>query len=449
MDKQEFKLSPTTHFIATAQQRLFSSDLEIVLWLYQPMLGAAAAAVYNLLHSLAQATTEKLEIKRLLEQLAIGLPDFANSQSQLEALGLLRTFQKKAAFDDQVSFWVQRPVQPETFFQDDLLRSLLLETVGEPAYRRLYQHFFKTAPDPATAGTEISKSFLEIYQVNQTELSNAQVNDLKLQLQPPAVPLIKGCSLDFAFLKTLLQRSFLDTTQIWQHRRFLATANVVYGLDELSLLKLLENAADMQTNQVDFKLFAQLLHQNNRSKNSRSSETNISKPAENNKVASAAVQADDQPLLTACQAYAPLEFLQTLKDEEGSFVTNSEQHLIENFVQLNYFSPEVINVLIHYMIVDRGMTSLNRAFFEKVAADWKKKKISSAVQAIQQVRQVNQPKSPVQQTNRRYSAKKIVQKEKLPDWAQNNFKPAKETNYSAEERQKLQQKINKLTRKKS
>ncbi|QYH53526.1 DnaD domain protein [Liquorilactobacillus nagelii] len=442
-------ISPTNNFVVTTQERLFSSDLEIVLWLYQPMLGAKTVAVYNLLHSFAQAAIEKRQIKSLLEQLAIGLPNFIDARIQLEALGLLRTFQKQAAFDNSLTFLIQRPVQPEIFFKDDLLRSLLLETVGEPSYRRLHHYFFKPAPNSITIGNEISKTFLEVYQVNQAELTNAQLNNLATVDEPAAEPVIKGCSLDFDLLKSLLQNSFLDTNQVWQHQRFLATANVVYGLDEITLIKMLESAADVQTNQVDFKMFAQLLHQTTHSKSNQPSSTVIDSKtsAANNKTVIA--NSGDQALLAACQAYAPLEFLQTLKDEEGSFVTNSEQHLIENFVQLNYFSPDVVNVLIHYMIVDRGMTSLNRTFFEKVAADWKKKKISSAIQAIQQVRQVNRPLKTRTTTSRRYPTKKVVQKEQLPDWAQSNFKPAKQPNYSAEEQQKLQQKLHDLTHKKS
>ena len=446
MDQPRFKSGPRTQFKVLMPERILACDQQIISWLYQPLLGTTAVSVYNLLQEIAKKNLNKMQqCFQILEQLACSWNQLEDASKHLEAIGLMRTFVKNDDFNDRLFFVILRPQQPRDFLKDDLLRSLLLETVGEQHYRDLVEYFFSKQNNSAAWGQEITKNFLDVYQLDQTELAHAAVLDFDLLPKSSRKHQSVNSDLDFSLLEQLLKKSFVDQDQVLKHRRQLATANVIYGLDEIAIVHLLENAANIETNEVDFRLFFQLLHENYRQKNpAQSSQNEDQVKAKEEPTAGTESDTMANQLLSACQAYTPADFLQTLKHEEGSFVTNSELNLIEHFGSLGYLNPEVINVLIHYMIVDRGMASLNRAFFEKVAADWKRKKITTAAAAIKQVKQFNQQPLIGQKKQSQNKPRKIKQKEKLPFWAQKGFKIPEQTSFSTEKRKELEAELKKF-----
>jgi replication initiation and membrane attachment protein len=446
MDQPRFKSGPRTQFRVLMPERVLNGDQQIIFWLYQPLLGTTAVSVYGLLQDVAKKKLNGMQqCFQILEQLACGWNQLEDAVKHLEAIGLVRTFVKNDSFNDQLFFVVLRPQQPRDFLKDDLLRSLLLETVGEQHYQELVGYFFAAPKATATLGQEITQDFLDVYQLDQTELAHA--DSLGFDSLPSSSHQRHSVSsnLDFSLLGELLKKSFVDQNQVLKHQRQLETANLIYGLDEIAIVHLLENAANIETNKVDFRLFFQLLHENYQQKKPVQSVQNENK-FQKKRVQSIETTQDtmaDQ-LLSACQAYTPADFLQTLKHEEGSFVTNSELNLIEHFGTLGYLDPAVINVLIHYMIVDRGMASLNRAFFEKVAADWKRKKITSAAAAIEQVKQFNQKPLANKKKQSRIKSDRITQKEKLPFWAEKGFKIPEQTTFSTEKRKELEAELKKF-----
>ncbi|WP_010580087.1 DnaD domain protein [Liquorilactobacillus vini] len=444
---KKVKFSPQTQFELTAPERVLAGDQEIVLWLYQPLLGPTASSLYGLFQTWTVTELKTGFCYQLLEQLNSGWRNFTEALQHLEALGLLRTFVRETDFEAQLLFSLQRPQQPSSFFKDDLLRSLLLETVGEQHYQRLAAHFFAPSDQQSFTGKEISKNLLDVYQVGAEDLAHARLVKINRPAKSDSVANVPAIKLDVPLLKQLLSKSFVNQAQVWQHQSALKTASLVYGLDEIKIVHLLENAANVQTDQVDFKLFFQLLHANQASQPIKNKGKTASKL---DKAAMPVSKTDTfvQQLLAACQAYAPGEFLQTLKAEAGSFVTSSERNLIEQFGGLDYLSPEVINVLIYYMIVDRDMPSLNRAFFEKVAADWKRKKVTDAWSALSQIHQVKEKAITNQKSSdqRRpiFHSKRIIQKEKLPDWAQEGYQLTKKSAASEQEIKKIEKELKKF-----
>ncbi|WP_281164817.1 DnaD domain protein [Liquorilactobacillus sicerae] len=444
---QKVEFSPQTQFELTAPERILAGDQEIVLWLYQPLLGPTASSLYGLFQTWVVAKPVTGFCYQLLEQLNSGWQSFTEALQHLEALGLLRTFVRETDFEGELLFSLQRPQQPSSFFKDDLLRSLLLETVGEQHYRRLAAHFFSAGDQQSFTGKEISKNLLDVFQVAAKDLTHASLVKINQPAKSASAVNKSASTLDVPLLKQLLSKSFVDQAQVWQHQSALRTASLVYGLDEIKIVHLLENAANVQTDQVDFKLFFQLLHA---SQALQPTDSNKKSASELDKATTSASKTDTfaQQLLTACQAYAPSEFLQTLKAEAGSFVTSSERNLIDRFGGLEYLSPEVINVLIYYMIIDRDMPSLNRAFFEKVAADWKRKKVTNARAALSQIRQVKEKALTNQQSKdqRRqvFRSKRIIQKEKLPDWAREGYQLTKKSASSEQEIKKIEKELKKF-----
>ncbi|MFT8424149.1 MAG: DnaD domain protein [Liquorilactobacillus sp.] len=454
MVAEERNFTPKDGFVVCTGHKLYESQLEVVLKLYQPLVGTASFSLYALLRTMVQSDLQLSNRKmhsELFDLLDIGLQTFYEARCKLEAIGLLRTFEQNDELGRLVIYELQEPQEPANFFADDLLRSLLLETVGERIFKELRAYFF-FAPIETKEAVETTKHFLEVYTVQPETLSEGK--NLVATEHPllSKVNAIQNSNLDEEFLKQLIGHSFIDSRQVFDNYQRLTAANAVYGFDELALLSLLEEAANVATSQVDFTLFWKLVHEKFAKQDSKAmldiNPDITAKKAVNKK--QKILKSEDQELLAASRAYAPAEFLQELKREKGSFVTGSERNIIEWVVQKNFFQAEIINILIHYMIVDRGMATLNRAFFEAVIADWSQKKISTPEEAMLQVRTFNAPKkesSKYAQTQRYSGNKRVVQKEKLPDWAKNELVSEGKSTLSQEEQAQLKKRLSRFKKK--
>lgn len=449
---EEKDFTPKDGFVVYTRKKLYESQLEVVLKLYQPLIGTASFSLYALLRTMMQPDLQLSRRKmhsELFDLLDIGLQSFYEARCKLEAIGLLRTFEQNDELGKLIIYEIQEPQEPENFFTDDLLRSLLLETVGERIFKELQTYFF-FSPINKTKAVETTKHFLEVFTVQPQTLNEGR-NLIDAKQAPMYKSKIKQSSnLDEEFLKQLIDHSFIDSKQVFDNYQRLTAANAVYGLDELVLLNLLEEAANIATNQVDFDLFWKLVHDKFSKQDSKPVlATNTDKKTENtvNKKQKI-MKSEDQELLDASKAYAPAEFLQELKREQGSFVTSSERNVIEWIVQKNLFQADIINILIHYMIVDRGMATLNRAFFEAVIADWSQKKISTPEEAMIQVRTFNAPKKNTKYVQTKgYVGKKIVQKEKLPEWAKTEHVSENESTWSKEKQEQLKKRLSRFKKK--
>lgn len=462
MDTGWKDLSPKDGFIVVSNERIFDSDLDVVLRLYQPLIGVTAFGLYSLLRTQIemrpQLSARQMHVK-LLDLLGVGLRPLFEARNKLEAVGLLRTFERKDELGKLNVYVIQAPQRPSAFFKDDLLRALLLETVGENYFNELQKTYLPGRLTDLKAH-ETTKHFLDVFSLQTQALQNAAIATQAFEHSDEenrGIILDEDSSgFDISFLQKMLAKSFLDAEQVLQQKEKIMVAHTVYGLDELEVMKLLEKAVNVQTNAVDFKLFMSLLHKKYSTREQAQINTTATqeettekalKPSQNS-----GFSKSDQALLNACQAYAPAEFLQVLKSEKGTFVTTAERNTLEWVVGKNLFDTAVVNVLIHYMIVDRGMSVLNRAFFESVVADWAQKRIKNPKDAMQQVRSFNSQKKQGSYTGSSYINKKyrskIIQKEKLPDWAQDGYKPKTVSNVSDAERKKIKEQLSKFRKKK-
>ncbi|KRL03200.1 replication initiation and membrane attachment family protein [Liquorilactobacillus capillatus] len=460
MDTGWESLAPKDGFIVVSNEKIFDSDLDIVLHLYQPLMGVAAFGLYSLLRTQIemkpQLATRQMHMK-LFDLLGIGLQTFFEARCKLEALGLLRTFEQQDELGKLAVYVIQAPQKPAAFFNDDLLRAVLLETVGENHFTELQKLYFPAKLANFKA-RETTKRFLDVFSLQPQALHNAAavVQDQPEENNPKITFMDKNSNFDMTFLQKMLTKSFVDAKQVLAQKERLLVAHTVYGLDELEVMRLLEEAANVQTNEVDFKLFMSLLHKKyskqeqlrlNIASTQSQQEDSPRKYKQNNNLSQ-----DDVALLNACQAYAPAEFLQVLKSEKGTFVTTAERNTLEWVAAKQLFANAVINILIHYMIVDRGMSVLNRAFFEAVIADWAQKKIKDPEEAMEQVRSFNSQKRQKTAAFTGYSKKRragIVQKEELPDWAQDGYKPKKGSTVSEEERRKIKEQLSRFRKNKN
>ena len=215
-----------------------------------------------------------------------------------------------------------------------------------------------------------------------------------------------------------IKNSYISSDDVMDHLDIIKSVKLVYGIDEFQLVKLLEKAINVTNNKIDYNEFKKLAQKN--------FDSGIRRNFKENKIVETAKAKDDEkdknidPLVNAFKAYVPLEFLEILKNELGSFVTANERYAVKTLVEKQMLPNEVINVLIHYLLVVQDSSTILKGTFERIAADWTKKKIRNAQEAMTYVKSFTREKSLQRKTTKKDSKGRksnVIVKEKLPEWA--------------------------------
>ena len=183
----------------------------------------------------------------------------------------------------------------------------MLSSVGRRRHAQLKQLFAPNVFACSENSKEITKTLADVFDVRKENIQNLQINRVKNE------SLLEKSELNFdlKYFKQLLKHSFIEEKEVMEHLDEVKTMVLLYGLDELQLVKQLEKSFNVASNRVDFSLFKRYVNEE--------FESALEKPARNEKEISAEsakstarLSSEDRQLVEACNYYAPLEFLETL-----------------------------------------------------------------------------------------------------------------------------------------
>ena len=415
--------------------------------LYQPFIGAEASALYmTLVSRLQKLPFEQLPsftYEELLLNLNLNMHTFLQVCNRLEAIGLIKTFYSEKGKSKDFVYQLLPPLTAPQFFKNQLLSSLLLEYIGENKFRKLEEHLLQKLPTQQYK--ENTHEFLEVFQkpMHQTQ----ELTSVSSEKEPH----ISG-TLDIQLLKELLGKTFINLNDVEGHLKDVQALATLYGLDEIQIVKLLEDAMDIEHDCINWKRLQFLASEQYQFQpiNPTTSLNDESPLTLSQETSSKKLSPFEKQIVEACQSYTPLEFLAELKAEEGTgeSITIEERSTLINAVKNPKVKLPVINFLIHYMLVDQEMSSLNRNFFEKTLNDWLRHHISDPLSAMDYIRK----RQTKEYKHSSYSKiKNAPFKEKLPAWAekqkQNSTAVQTKTKLSVAESQKINDDIQRLMKK--
>ena len=119
-------------------------DKDVLVELYQPIIGANATILYLTL--LKQKRNEDDENMYSTQSLLNGMQSDPNtllaSRHYLEAVGLLRSYEKASESGRYYIYVLYAPKSPKDFFDDVLFNGLLIQSIGEKEAKKL-AHAYK------------------------------------------------------------------------------------------------------------------------------------------------------------------------------------------------------------------------------------------------------------------------------------------------------------------
>lgn len=139
-------------------------DKDVLVELYQPIIGAGSAILYLTL--LKQKRNEDDEITYSIQDLINVMQTdpntLSNSLHYLEAVGLLRTYEKTSESGRYFIYVLYAPKSPKDYFDDVLFKGLLIQSIGEKQAKKL-AFTYKVNLTIEDDFKEVSASFVDVF----------------------------------------------------------------------------------------------------------------------------------------------------------------------------------------------------------------------------------------------------------------------------------------------
>lgn len=442
-------LKPKNFYQAVKALPLGSSAETALLYLYQPIIGAQALALYLTLLGDAQDQEAGTHLD-ILNCLNIGLPQFINERKRLEGVGLLKSFVRNdPEFGDFYLYEVLEPLNIPVFFQDHLMSFLLLAQVGERRFQQLQQRYGAHEAD-LQGYQEISSSFSESYHFSEADFRHhrAALEATASAFQEETtggVDLKKGPQLDWEFLFQVAAKKFIKPQAFTPEvRQKLALYHQLYGYSPLELVDVLGEAVSLDTGVIDVKRLESRILAQSRPVAVKQPEERFSGDAlirRKNSLLQQGYTEADWATIQEAETFAPLEYLEAIKEAKHSSTTKAERLLVQDLVKETPLTNSIINILINYVLVVENKDTLQRNFVEAIAANWGPQQFTTPEAAMKYSRERKKAQEQAVTTTsgnrKRNFQKQTKESEQLRDWSK--YQAQADPDKQAELNRKMQQ----------
>ncbi|CEE02264.1 MULTISPECIES: replication initiation and membrane attachment family protein [Bacillaceae] len=419
------ELIPGDQYIVWIEGPLNVDDSKVLTLLYQPLIGPICVSLYmTLLNQIGKSRlqSEPASHYYIMNLLDLNLAEIYNARKKLEAIGLLESFVKKNNDSRSFLYILKPPLSPRQFFTDGLLNIYLYQKIGHDYYQRLKHDFADEAIN--TDGFEkITQPFQQVFGSTHSfpyEALNAEDDAKALPGKMEAKPVtVAPDFFDFDLFMAGLDEAVVPKTAITKKvKEVILKLAFLYGIDAIQMKNIVmgslnvDNEVDMETLRKRARDWYKIEHYNSLPKlidRTQSpiyeSDTDVPKTKEDR-------------LVRYLETVSPRQVLTDLSD--GSEPAESDLRLIEEIMINQKLNSGVVNVLIQYCMLRTDM-KLSKAFVEKIASHWARKKIKTVKEAMALAKDEHRKYIEWQQNkkNKPTSKRKAVRTEKVPDWLEN------------------------------
>ncbi|MGC6767463.1 replication initiation and membrane attachment family protein [Enterococcus sp. LJL51] len=465
MKNNRKEIQPKDIFSVLVSQPLSDQEKEILLFLYQPIVGANAFSLYlTLLGEVSAAGLSEISFHReLIMQLDLGSRQLEEARAKLEGIGLLDTFVKT---DSELGityvYRLNHPESIERFFKDEILTLTLLNRVGKKKFEQLFERF--QPKYTALAGYEnISSTYREVYSFKEEQLVSEHklLHALKQSFEDPVsgrpLTAVNQQQFDWAFFVSQVERFGIKIPQNSQQvKEAVYTLNSLYGPDELELAEFAKETFDYHTSEIDTKALKAAVHKHYEEQRKqaepqvrRNEQAALTEEEQRtyrfNSLKKDGFSDDDIRTIIDSETIPPLKYLAAVKEQLGGFEIAQEKYIIEYLIKRSGLPNSVINILISYVLIIQKQATLKAEYAYTIANDWAKKEIFSPEKAMEYLKN-KQTENQNKRKKREYTSgyrQNPVRKEELPDWVDN---PVPEEKLSKEAQEKLDREMEEFLR---
>lgn len=428
----KISLLPADTYIVKNNTILNNENRNILLKLYQPIVGAIAINLYFTLWSdldSAGIISKEETHHNLMAKMRIKLEDIIEAREKLEAIGLLKTYIKKGSVNNYI-YEIYSPVSPKEFIENPILSVTLQNNIGKRELKKIVS-YFEIPPINLKSYEDITTSFNETFDITNDSLVSDNIVNIRSVNQ---VDIIINSKVDLNSVFSLIPEEYLNVKSITNDMKSLIyKLAFIYNLSEEELSELIRNSVNekrvidkdsLRKNCQNYYSFEHKgsmpsLVYKNQPEYLRSHNSDNTKKAK---------------MIYTFETTSPYDFL--AGKNKGIKPSKSELAILEELLIDYELNPGVVNVLIDYVLRINN-NKLTKNFCLAIAAQWKRSNIKTVEEAMKICIKENKTKKETKTT------KKVVKKEEKPEWFDKNFEEQEATE---EEIKALEEKINKALR---
>ncbi|MBM7838486.1 replication initiation and membrane attachment protein [Alkalihalobacillus xiaoxiensis] len=415
------ELLPVDSFSVRLADLITDLDFQVLTLLYQPLIGVHAIALYkSLVMQLPYGDYhgETHTHQHLSLMTGQDIAELLEARKKLEAIDLLKTYQKKTEQDRLFVYELQPPMKPNVFFQDDVLSVFLYNRLGKQGYRIVKDRFLVQRMDYSDF-EELTQSFSDVF----TSLTHSEMqpklmghgdtvfngsDEYELIGKEKTGLKIKGFDIELMMqsLSSFIVPNDLLTDEMKELIKKLA---FVYQIEPLPMANLVERAT------FDHSLTAHKLRETVQAWYKL--ETSTQAPAlgyqtqpVRERTVKGEPQTEEERVVAFYEETSPASLLEMR--QEGAVVAPSDLKIIEELILDYLLNPGVVNVMIDSILFRNDM-KISRALMLKIAAHWKRKKIKTVPAAMQLIKEEKQKQAEVKT---KQTGKRNTRQDKLPKW---------------------------------
>jgi len=344
---------------------LSGDDLSVLALLYQPLITANAFTLYVTLHTLLNKETLEFDgqIKNVLNIINVSLKEFEIAKNKLEAVGLLNTYHGA----DGYILEIIQPLGANEFIMDGSLGVYLFTEIGEDDFMSLSKRF-KINNLQKKKYENVTKNFSDVFKSHTSRVDfngtfKTRVNAmLKFESEFNFDLFASGLSKNF-FSPSMLTDKLKDT---------LVKLAFTYGLDESDMqdayIRSLNNAG-----RLDYRVFPKETRKQYQFK------TGMDSP----KIDIRMNKVNGEGLLNHLRSITPNELLQELS---GMPAAPNELQLVYKLISVNKLNPEMVNLLIFFVLKINNGKMPTYSYFAKIANEWGRNGLNDLESAYEYVK---------------------------------------------------------------
>ena len=394
-------LLPADTYVVFNKTIIGDIDHKILALLYQPILGSIAVSLYHTLWSYLDPTetsSNEWTHHHLMTCMRIKLHDIEEAREKLEAIGLMKTYQKKGNVNHYV-YTLFSPLTPSEFMNNPILSTTLYRNIGDTAYKKTME-YFKIPTLNLRDYEEVTMSFKDVFE--STDLS--YVEQLEIETKTKKSASIEVESLDLESIFAMIPEDLFSKKSVTKEtRNLLHKLGFIYQFNEEQMCELIRNSLN-EKKTIDKNLLKTNCRKYYQFENNgklpslifRNQPEYLRKPVGD--------QSKKAKMIYQFETTSPYDLL--CSKYNGVRPSRSDLNLLEYLLLDMDLKPGVVNVLIDY-VLKINQNKLTKGFVETIASQWAKSKVETVEGAMALAEK--------EYKSRKNNTKKNVETVK-PDW---------------------------------
>lgn len=369
---------PADTFIVVNKTSLSDKDRNLLILLYQPIIGSQAISLYYTLWSYL----DKLELMssewthhHILRDMMISNAELIDSKVKLEAIGLIKTYVKSGNINNYV-YELYSPISASEFLNNPLLNIALVNAVGKLEYERIV-NYFRIPKINLKEYEDITSKFSDVFAFSNISLADNLMYDIKKSNYRKLEILSK---IDINTILSLVSDDLLNKKSLTKDMKdFLYKISYIYNYDNDDMVELIRNSIS-EKHTIDKNLLKENANKYYRYDNMGKLPSIIYKNQPEYLRKENLDTSNRSRMIHLFETTSPYDFINS-KCKTGN-PTSSDLSIISYLlIDLN-LKPGVVNVLIDYVLKINN-NKLIKSFVEVIASQWSKSGIETVEAAME------------------------------------------------------------------